>query len=82
MKLYRKLVFLDCDVKLEKKLPIGKDIWILFFGPIRLLYRKQFIPALISLLTLFLADFYFYFRANDLNIKKHEKKGWVIIDDL
>lgn len=78
---YTYIKFLPNGDKVEKKLYIGKEIIILFFGPIPLIYRKQFLLALISLLTFFLANFYFYFHANDLRIKKYEKKGWIIIGD-
>ncbi len=82
MKIYRKLIFLEKDYKKEIKIPVGKDIWVLFFAPIILPFRKQWEWALVSIFTLFLANIFLFFYSNELRIKKYLKLGWIIIDDL
>ena len=82
MRLYKKMIFINENVKKEKELAIGKDWWILFFGPIVLFYRKQFYLSFVSIITLFIANFYFFLKANELRVKKYKKNGWIEIDDV
>lgn len=64
----------------EKELNTGKEKKILFLGPILLIVRKQYKLAIISILTFFLADIYFYFSANRYLLQKYLNGGWNILN--
>ncbi len=82
MKVYRKLVYINNEIKKEVNLPIGRNIWMLFFAPIILIYKRQYLFFLISIITFFISNIFFYFKFNELLIKKYIKNGWIFIDDL
>ena len=62
----------------RKEVKIGFSWTVFFFGWIALLIRKQWGPAVITLLTFNMAAFYFMFTANKALAVDLVSDGWLI----
>lgn len=67
---------------LTKEVKVGFSWTIFFFGWMALAIRGQYVPALISFITLNIAGFYYMFAGNRLLARKLVVDGWIAIEEL